>query len=77
MALQTPETGIPELETTVLETLTITSEDDLLRLEDTRDKDTETEIMMTTDHPVMTVEAEAEVHDETVCHIMVDHQAEK
>ncbi len=77
MDLQTLETGIPELETTVLETTTTTAVDDLLPLEDTRERDTETEIVTTTDHPAMTVEAEVEVRDEIVCHIMVDHQVEK
>lgn len=77
MDLQTLETGIPELETTVLETTTTTAVDDLLPLEDTRERDTETEIVTTTDHPAMIVEAEVEVRDEIVCHIMVDHQVEK
>lgn len=77
MDLQTLETGIPELETTVLETTTTTAVDDLLPLEDTRERDTETEIVTTTDHPAMIVEAEVEVRDEIVCHTMVDHQVEK
>ena len=77
MDLPTLETGIPELGTTVPETTITNVVDDLLHLEGTQERAIETETVMTTAHPGMTVEAGAKARDEIVRHIMVDRQVEK
>ncbi len=77
MALPTPGTGTLELGRTGPETTVITVVDDPLHPEGPQERDTQTEIAMTTDHPVMAVEAEAKVRNETGCHIMVGHQVGK
>ena len=77
MDLPILETGTPELETTVPETTTTNAVEDLLHLEGTQERPTEIEIAITTNRLATIVEAEAEVRDEIVRHIMADRQVEK
>ena len=74
---QIPETGIPELETTVPETTTTNIVNDLLHLEVPQEGDTETETAIATDHLDMIVGAEVTVREEIVRHNMVGRQVEK